>query len=95
MKEFVRSDDYMTRIFLDALDRDVHLDAEVKIIWSAVHRKLKAFCPKVNAFLQFPNNLRQEGNVFICDIIKAQTPGKIFYRVYKGSIRWSDGTPVM
>jgi len=52
MKEFVRSDDYQTKIFMDAFDNHVVLDAKVEI--THINGKLKAYCPSTGTFLQFP-----------------------------------------
>ena len=90
MKEFERSEEYMTKIFLDALDRDVMLDAQVVIRhergWNS---KLKAWCPSTKTNLQFPTKLREhDGQRYIADVIKsARKGGKPFFRAYRGSIR--------
>lgn len=90
MKEFNRSDEYMTKIFLDALDRDVRLDVEVIIRQDPLNRrKLKAYCPVTGTNLQFPSTLRKYvGQKYICDVIKsARSTGAPFYRAYRKSIR--------
>lgn len=85
---FERTDAYMAKIFLDALDRHVIEDARIEIVWSPQHHKLKAYCPKTDTWLQFPTKLRKEGRKFIADVVKAKKDtGNIFYRAYKGSIR--------
>lgn len=83
---FDRTDKYMADITMDALDREVLLDAEIKIIWAK--GKLKAYCSNTDTFVQFPKAIRKDGRIFIADVVKAaQAGGAIFYRAYKGSIR--------
>jgi len=87
MKEFVRSDDYQTKIFMDAFDNHVVLDAKVEI--THINGKLKAYCPSTGTFLQFPSKLRHyNGEKYIADVIKSRNnSGSIFYRAYRKSIR--------
>ena len=86
MKEFERSEEYQAKIFLDAFDANVVLDAKVDIVRQG--SKLKAYCPYTRTYLQFPRALRKPGAKFIADVIQAKkTSGTIFYRAYKGSIR--------
>jgi len=95
MKEFERSEDYLTRIFLDALDRHVVIDAKVEMR-RGTGSKLKAYCPIVKANLQFPSKLREyQGQKFTADVIKAKKgTGIVFYRAYRGSIRDEKGDVV-
>lgn len=93
MKEFVRSDDYMAKIFMDALDSHVIMDA--KITFVRVSSKIKAYCEKTGTYLQFPRHLRNTRTHCIADIIKAKdNGGTVFYRAYAGSIRDAEGNPV-
>ena len=88
MKEFVRSENYMTKIFLESFDRDVRMDKSIDIIWSSQHNKLKAYCPDTGTYLQFPTRLRFRGAKYIADIIKATKEGGTpFFRAFRGSIR--------
>ena len=94
MKEFERSDEYMTKIFLDGLgDENIILDAKVEIRYeNRWNSKLKAWCPTTGTNLQFPRALRErKGQRFIADVIKSKNGrGKIFYRAYRKSIRNAD-----
>lgn len=85
MNAFERSEAYINKITLDALDRDIHLDATIRMEY--LGRKLKARCKETNTYVQFPRHLRTMGATFIADVIKMSNGGKIFYRAYKGSIR--------
>ena len=91
---FERTEDYMARITMDALDREVYIS--VKIQFMRVGQKIKAYCPETKTYLQFPRNLRQEGRTMYADVVKAkQCTGKIFFRAYPGSIRHTkDGDPI-
>ena len=83
---FERTEEYMTRITMDALDRSVFIDAEVQFM--RVGPKIKAYCPETKTYLQFPRDLRREGTKLYADVVKAkQSSGTIFYRAYPGSIR--------
>lgn len=84
---FERTDEYIQKITLDALDREVLLDAEITIIRGP--GKLKALCKDTNTYVQFPTGLRKEGKRFVADVVKASNGGRIFYRAYKNSIRES------
>ena len=87
---FQRSDDYMAKITMDALDREVILDAV--ITFQYLGSKLKAFCEDTGTYVQFPRALRNPRNLFIADVIKAGGKGKrVFYHAYKGSIRTDSG----
>jgi len=84
----------MTKIFLDALDQDVKLDAKV-IIEPGPGRKLKAYCPTTDTYLQFPTKLRYRNAKYIADVVKsARKGGAVFYRAYRGSIRDIEGNVV-
>ena len=90
MKEFDRSDKYLGKIFCDALDREVVLDAKVIIRREAGSRsRLRAWCETTNTNLQFPTPLRKyHGQEYICDVIKsARKGGAPFYRAYRQTIR--------
>ena len=90
MKEFVRSDEYMGRIFMDAMDRHVVMDARVTFVMKGP--KLKAYCEKTDTYLQFPRHLRKRGTTLIADIIKSKkADGAVFYRAYPHSIRDLEG----
>lgn len=85
-----RSEEYMNKIMLDAFERHVIIDANIMIQYES--RKLKAYCPESDTFLQFPRAVRQKDSdrrrKFKADVIKAKNErGRIFYRAYKGSIR--------
>lgn len=82
-----RSDDYMAKIMMDALDRSVILDAQINITHNGP--KLKAYCVNTKTYVQFPRDLRREGATFYADVVKMSNGGKIFFRAYKGSIRRS------
>jgi len=86
MKEFTRTDAYMTKIFLDAFEKHVVQDAVAEVVSGSQH--LKVWCEKTNSYLQFPSALRTfRGRRFICDVVKASNGGSVFYRAYRGSIR--------
>jgi len=90
MKEFTRSDEYQTKIFMDAFEQHVVLDAKIVLRRDSNNwRKLKAWCPVTGTNLQFPSKLREyEGQRFIADVIKSRKKGgKVFYRAYRKSIR--------
>lgn len=90
---FERTEEYMGRICMDALDRDVKTDATIRILHNGV--KLKAFCVETGTNVQFPTKIRQRGKVFIADVIKAKKDsGTVFYRAYRGSIREKIGDKI-
>ncbi len=91
---FERSEEYMTKITLDALDREVYINAKVR--FERQGPKIKAYCPETKTFLQFPRDLRVIGTTLFADIVKAkQSTGKIFFRAYPGSIRRTEnGEPI-
>ena len=83
---FVRSDEYISKIFMDALQKQVHQDATIKIQQHG--RKLKAYCVDTDTFVQFPRDIREQYMEFKADVILASNKsGTEFYRAYKNSIR--------
>ena len=83
---FVRSDDYVTKITMEALDREVLLDATITFEWLGT--KIKARCQETGTYVQFPRALRKPGKRFVADVIKSGGNGRaVFYHAYKGSIR--------
>lgn len=82
---FERTDEYIEKITLDALDREVILDAQIEIVRGT--GKLKAYCKDTKTYVQFPTGLRRIGRRFVADVVKSSNGGSIFYRAYKGSIR--------
>ena len=87
---FERSEEYMANIMIDALDKEVHLDATIECHWNGT--KYKAWCPTTNTNVQFPSKIRGPGRVFVADVVKASTSGRVFYRAYRGSIREKKGS---
>jgi hypothetical protein len=86
--KLVRSDEYMNRIFMDAIDKGVQLDVKVDCVYDYEKKKLRVVDPQTHTFIQFPNKLRRKGRSYIVDIIKQGGNGRaVFYRAYKGSIR--------
>ena len=86
MKLFERSDEYQTKVFVDALDNDVRFDAQLVCV--AHGRKLKVYCEDTGTYVQFPTSIRRIGRRFIADVVKSRrTNGNIFYRAYRSSIR--------
>ena len=86
MKEFIRTDEYMTKIFLDAFEKDVRQDVEAHVVSGSQHYKV--WCNATDSYLQFPSALRTYlGRKFKCDVVKACNGGRVFYRAYRGSIR--------
>lgn len=83
-----RSDEYMSKLIMDALDKEVILDAHIEIIYSLQQNKLKALCKETQCFVQFPTRLRKAGKRFMADVIKQGGNGKsVYYRAYVNSIR--------
>lgn len=88
IKAFERSEKYNTKIFLDAIDQDVILDAIVVCQLPSNHAnrflhcpkrtghsnlKLKAYCPATKTYLQFPNRLRtRHGQTYMADVVKSR-----------------------
>ena len=86
---FQRTDDYMTKITLDALDREVILNADIHIKWDK--GKWRCWCDQTQTWVQFPNDLRTKHKRFVADVVKAQRgSNQVFYRAYHGSIRSND-----
>lgn len=86
MKKFERSEDLLGKMFIDALDREVHLDEKLQCIYDG--RKLRVYSSKLSSYIQFPTALRRAGAVFIADVIKVGGGSRApFYRAYRGSIR--------
>jgi len=87
MKEFERSEEYQTKIFLESFDNHVVLDAKIEITYQG--NKLKAYCPATKTYLQFPRALRTFcGKKYIADVIKSRNnSGTVFYRAYRKSVR--------
>jgi hypothetical protein len=91
---FERSDDYMCKITMNAIDRHVAIDCHVVI--QKQGSKLKAYCKETDTFLQFPRDIRKAGETFFADVVKAsKSTGTVFYRAYPGSIRRTkNGDPI-
>ncbi len=76
----------MAKIFVDALDREVHMDQKLQCMYDS--RKLRVWFANKGTYVQFPTALRQNGRQFIADVIKCGgTDRRVFYRAYRGSIR--------
>ena len=89
-----RSDDYMGKITMDALDRQVILDASIVI--QRLGQKLKAYCSNTNTYVRFPRDIRIYGKRFVADVVKVgRTGGTVFYRAYKQSVRETKDGPVI
>lgn len=91
---FMRSEEYMGKLVMEALDKDVRLDAQIDIQY--LGSKLKAYCRDTNTYLQFPRDLRRAGKRFVADVIKVGDGSRtVFFRAVKGSIRETkNGDPV-
>jgi len=90
MNIFKRDDKYNMKLFEYAMfdDKNVILDATINII--LVGSKWKAYNSQVNAYIQFPRNLRNYfGQQFIADIIEVIRSDKVtkYYRAMPKSIR--------
>lgn len=88
--KFIRTPEYQEKLFLCAFDeeRKVYQDTKIRIMHDYTKRKLRAFCPETDTWLQFPNDLRRTGSEYIADVVEMTQKGKsTFYRVFKGSIR--------
>lgn len=88
-----RSEAYMAKIAVDAIDREIHLDAVIQIRRDG--RKLRAWCVSTNTWTQFPTTLRKEGARYVADVVKMGSATAPFYRAYKGSIRSNVNSPVL
>jgi len=97
-----RNEDYQKKIFIGGCaGRRVIQDAIIQITdiyknpsttWRNGGTKLKAYCKQVDAFMQFPRNLRDDvsamGKIYVADIIEQTQEGKAtFYTAIKGTIR--------
>lgn len=83
---FTRDDDYMAKICLEALDKQVLLDASVQITYDG--GRYRAWCKETKTWLQFPNALRFPNTTYVADVVKAaRGSGKVFFRAFPGSIR--------
>lgn len=89
-KQWVRNEAYNCKIFLDAFDNHVVMDAKITFRRDYAG-KIKARCEQLNTNLQFPRDLRVVGTELIADVIEAKQGG--FYRYFRGSIR--RGTEVL
>ena len=88
--KFERSEEYMGKISLDALDREVYIDSKITCQYqNGYSGKIKAYCHDTNTYLQFPSKIRTPGRKFVADVVKMQKKngGTVFFRAYKGSIR--------
>ena len=89
-----RSETYMARIVLEALDKEVYLDADV--IMERKGPKIKAYCPQTQTYLQFPREIRKKYKRLVADIVKsANASGTPFFRAFKGSIRENKDSEVL
>lgn len=89
--KFERTTEYEQKLFLEALcdDKNVFKDVEVVIRYDYHKNKLRAWCDKVQSYLQFPTKLRKEGYSYVADIVqvKGDKSRTDFYRAAKGGIR--------
>jgi len=90
--KFERTDKYMQKLFLEALDeKNVISDATITIVpENGYGSKLKAYCSESKTYLQFPRNLRDfKGQRYIADVIQVIREDDVrpYYRVVKCSIR--------
>ena len=90
--KFERTDEYESKLFEQALfdEKNVIKDATVRIEYSSVGRKLKAYCPNCDTYLQFPRGLRTQcGREFVADVVEVLRTDDVtkYYRAIKGSIR--------
>jgi len=82
-----RTKEYMAKIVADALDREVILDANIRITRQG--KKLKAYCEQTGTYLQFPRALREAHMTFVADIVKSPRKDSVpYYRAYPNSIRY-------
>ena len=89
-----RSETYMARIVLEALDKEVYLDADV--VMHKEGKKIKAYCPQTQTYLQFPREIRKKYKRLVADIVKsANASGTPFFRAFKGSIRENKDSEVL
>ena len=90
--KFERTDEMIEKMTIDSFGSDVQMDVDVHIEYS--RNKLKAYAPKLVAYLQFPRKLRKLHANFVCDAVESTNNGRTFYRAYKGSIRDEDNNVV-
>lgn len=86
--KFERTSEYKQNLFMKAMcdEKKVHTDVAILIVRNK--SKERAWCPKVNGFLNFPNKLRQLGAKYIADIVEVTPCDRAtFYKVMNGSIR--------
>ena len=84
----------MARIVLEALDKEVYLDADV--IMERKGPKIKAYCPQTQTYLQFPRAIRKKYKRLVADIVKSSNAsGTPFFRAFKGSIRENKDSEVL
>ena len=91
--KFERTPEYERKLFIEALcdEKDIIKDTTIEIQKDYSKKgKLRAWCPKADSWLQFPNDLRQyDRQRYIADVVevKETKARKQFFRVVKGSIR--------
>ena len=88
--KFERTDDYMQKLFEQALFDEKHVIKDADIIILRIGGKYKAFCENSDTYLQFPRGLRSyEGQKFVADVVEVIRSDNVskYYRVMKGSIR--------
>ena len=102
-KTFERSEEYLAKIFNDALDGEVHMDLELECVWNkgkprvchvALAKDSDHYARFNVTWVQFPNALRELDMTYIADVVKCGTKRKSFYRAYKGSIRDKAGNVI-
>lgn len=83
--KFVRTQEYETKLFEQALfdEKRVIKDAKIHIVW--VGSKPKAYCENTGTYLQFP----RIDNGYVADVVevKNESVDQKYYRAMKGSIR--------
>jgi len=86
---FNRETEYLKKLFLNAIDeKRVFTDVRIDIIRDYKKAKNRAWCSKVNSWVQFPNSLRKLNTTYFADIIEVPSKTRrTFYRVVKESIR--------
>ena len=61
MAKFQRTKEAELKLVINAIGRNVIKDAPIEITTHKIGGKLKAYCPTVDKYLQFPRDLRQPG----------------------------------
>lgn len=85
---FIRSEEYMNKIFCDALEKHGKVIQDADILITYVGKKAKAYCENTETYVQFPRDIRNKYRRFKADIIFADVKDyKPYVRAYKGSIR--------